>query len=515
MVNLKHKNILKRLESFVSAVFFMVSCSLSPAVTVYASSASSVYSTAELAMALYSLLETAAIAGGIEEGLDDYESGGKLYDAFIDVLRSSSMAGDPDWLRDDMVTFYLNDGSTVSLSDCFGTDGSSALDLPDEDTWSRFRVVEGGGGSVDPGGSGDSGDPDKEPGFDFIKTLKVNGAFLALAGETLKKMFNNGVEGLDRSDYIRSIYSVWSGSYPSGYYVDGYIDIGFDGGFSRCSVLNNYPGPYAFYTFSMQGSVQVEGNDNVGAVYVGAGKIYSASFSVNNDMYKTGASVPYSSYKTSAAYFYDYINYCFDAPLFSSRAAAESYLLNGTEEGLLNGECYDYPELAGSVPEVLAPLAGQNIVPSSVPGVNAALSSAAAALPEPDPAADKSVNNDAYKNAMASALSENMPETLPDPEPDPDPDPGTDESYEQYTVDLTEIFPFCIPFDLIRFLKALDAEPVAPSFEIPFVVEALGIDMSVVFDMSFMDDAVAVFRIGELGCFVIGLMLVTSKVIRW
>lgn len=87
--------------------------------------------------------------------------------------------------------------------------------------------------------------------------------------------------------------------------------------------------------------------------------------------------------------------------------------------------------------------------------------------------------------------------------------------YNQYTVDLTGIFPFCIPFDLIHFLQVLDADPVAPCFEIPFVVEALGIDMTVELDMSFMEGAMKVFRIGELGCFVIGLMLVTSKVIRW
>lgn len=84
-----------------------------------------------------------------------------------------------------------------------------------------------------------------------------------------------------------------------------------------------------------------------------------------------------------------------------------------------------------------------------------------------------------------------------------------------FTADLTEIFPFCLPFDLIRFLDALDAEPVAPCFEIPFVVDVLDINMSVEFDMSFMDDAVAVFRIGELGCFIIGLILVTQKLIKW
>lgn len=84
-----------------------------------------------------------------------------------------------------------------------------------------------------------------------------------------------------------------------------------------------------------------------------------------------------------------------------------------------------------------------------------------------------------------------------------------------FTADLTEIFPFCLPFDLIRFLDALDADPVAPCFEIPFVVEALGIDMAVEFDMSFMDDAVEIFRIGELGCFIISLILVTQKLIKW
>lgn len=42
----------------------------------------------ELTMMLYNLLETVAISSGIKDGLDDYESGSSLYDAFIASVES-------------------------------------------------------------------------------------------------------------------------------------------------------------------------------------------------------------------------------------------------------------------------------------------------------------------------------------------------------------------------------------------------------------------------------------------
>lgn len=106
-----------------------------------------------------------------------------------------------------------------------------------------------------------------------------------------------------------------------------------------------------------------------------------------------------------------------------------------------------------------------------------------------------------------------------DPDPDPDPDPGVtplpDMDVADYKVDLKIIFPFCIPFDFVALLKALDAEPRAPCFTFPVVIPALEYRENVKLDMSIFDDVAQVMRMCEKVSFLIFLMLVTSKVIRW
>lgn len=107
----------------------------------------------------------------------------------------------------------------------------------------------------------------------------------------------------------------------------------------------------------------------------------------------------------------------------------------------------------------------------------------------------------------------------PDIDPDPDPDPGVtplpDMNAADYRVDLKSIFPFCIPFDFIALLKALDAKPRAPCFTFPVVIPALGYREDVKLDLSIFDDVAKVMRTCEKVSFLIFLMFVTSKVIRW
>ncbi len=108
-----------------------------------------------------------------------------------------------------------------------------------------------------------------------------------------------------------------------------------------------------------------------------------------------------------------------------------------------------------------------------------------------------------------------VPDPEPDPVPDPTPEPGEDVVIGDYAIDLRKLFPFCIPFDFIALLRVLDAEPEAPRFEIPFVIPMLGIDITYEIDLSMFNDAMEVIRLFELVSFVIGLMLLTGKVIKW
>lgn len=103
---------------------------------------------------------------------------------------------------------------------------------------------------------------------------------------------------------------------------------------------------------------------------------------------------------------------------------------------------------------------------------------------------------------------------------DPDnPDSG-DTDLDNYKADLRDVFPFCIPFDLIHLLNVLDAEPEAPVFKIPIDLEAgnpftgdkiVDYHSEMVIDLSDYDDAIKVIRILEIIAFLLGLMLITRQ----
>ena len=69
----------------------------------------------ELTMMIYNLLETVAISSGIKDGLDDYESGSSLYDAFIASVES--MAEPPYY--DTIIT--MEDGSKMTVKEALDT----------------------------------------------------------------------------------------------------------------------------------------------------------------------------------------------------------------------------------------------------------------------------------------------------------------------------------------------------------------------------------------------------------
>ena len=127
--------------------------------------------------------------------------------------------------------------------------------------------------------------------------------------------------------------------------------------------------------------------------------------------------------------------------------------------------------------------------------------------PDPDPGTDPDPKPDPKPDPD--------PGTDPDPKPDPDPAPLPDMDAADYKVELTGVFPFCIPFDFIALLKTLDAAPRAPCFDFPVVIPALDYREDVKLDLSIFDDVAKVIRLCEKVSFILFLMFVTSKVIRW
>lgn len=123
--------------------------------------------------------------------------------------------------------------------------------------------------------------------------------------------------------------------------------------------------------------------------------------------------------------------------------------------------------------------------------------------PNPNPSPDPSPNPD--------------PSPDPDPSPEPDPDaPATDEEAAKYTADLTTVFPFCIPFDLIRAFKVLSVQGEAPVYEMPLQIDykSIHVDEHWSIDMSDFSSVIQILRVMETLGFIVGLILVTRKLIR-
>lgn len=89
------------------------------------------------------------------------------------------------------------------------------------------------------------------------------------------------------------------------------------------------------------------------------------------------------------------------------------------------------------------------------------------------------------------------------------------EAAADYKFDLRNLFPFCIPFDIVRILGLFDVSPVAPHVQLPFVIDSLNFSYTFDLDFSAFNSVAAIMRGLEFIVFAIGLAIVTSKVIRW
>lgn len=144
--------------------------------------------------------------------------------------------------------------------------------------------------------------------------------------------------------------------------------------------------------------------------------------------------------------------------------------------------------------------------------------------PEPKPTKKPEVNPN------PGGGTDPQPSGSPDPNPDPDgggdtdPDnpetPTPEEEASPYKADLREIFPFCIPFDLIHLLKVFDAEAEAPVFEFPLDIEMNNpwtgekvVDYHHTFelDMADYEPVIKILRIFQVIFFIIALMLITRQ----
>lgn len=104
--------------------------------------------------------------------------------------------------------------------------------------------------------------------------------------------------------------------------------------------------------------------------------------------------------------------------------------------------------------------------------------------------------------------------TAPTATPLPTPSPGEGIDNTKPIVDLSKFFPFCIPFDLIHLVQALDADPVAPKWSLKLEPPQFPVEWEVTIDLSQFESLAKIFRTGETLLFVVGLILITRGIIK-
>ena len=83
---------------------------------------------------------------------------------------------------------------------------------------------------------------------------------------------------------------------------------------------------------------------------------------------------------------------------------------------------------------------------------------------------------------------------------------------------ISSVFPFCLPFDLYRGIRLLSVKPVAPVLEIPFEVPEFGLfkgyKTTLTIEFEKYDKYFSVFRWGIYFIFALGLVFISTKIVK-
>lgn len=376
----------------------------------------------EFVMMLYNIFETISIASGIKDGLDDYDSGMSLFEAFIGFI--DSLAYDPF----ERFTIYGPDGSVMTQEDMDAlleaAMGNGKLKVrPDKKAFAKYRIIDGTASpsqSPDPSSSPNPDDKYVNP-FTDLQGMFVGANLVAAGADFLSSLQNNAVPEVDPAEYYGTAELFDGYNYQNSRY---YFNISYS---PVSSQIYKSVGAYTIY----KPVVYKDGSDYRWMYY--SSNSFVTSFSLKFALYKSGV----YQFDVTSSFVSSPVSFSSDLPIFSSRSHAENYLLNGSSSGLLNGVPYDYHSMTAAAPNTLENLSGTKLDPAKVPAMNNAMKEAANGVEATG--TDKEANNAemiaAVKAAVAEALAEAQPDpapeptAAPDPEPSTAPDPGTDTNY--------------------------------------------------------------------------------------
>lgn len=525
------KGFIKRITCLLCALLIattaLLSCPLKVKATSLPASVSS-EATIEAMMTLWNILVNGMIASGAGDAVANYDSEKSLFDGFIDfcssMVATNSEYADSFMARtvggqyvslDDLVSAY--DKGTITMPDWWVDEwdvdeetGEDVITLPNEQTWGKYRVGFGDDlASIleawEERGSGSGGsEPEepKEPEFSKLDTFSINAGFLTMMGDFFTSVWNGEVEDVTYGDVANLGQYYYTGSVPkdeNGYYnykgrVVGYCSLDYESGLKICGYItdNGYLSLGYLPAYSNPTKYDIRSPGNI--------------FSTN----------------TSGIQYKEDMVLMFNFPVFENMEDAFTYLTTGDDSLCTNRLDYDYPELITSMHSVMEPLSGVQLSPSTLQKTYTGMKTSYEEDVKTQTSTDIATNTQTYTETMSQTVKDTVTSVSPSPAPSPDmPGTGTDTGTEteteldDYKVDLRMVFPFCLPFDFIALLQALDAEPETPKFKIPFVVPALDLEMTVDIDLSFLDGVMENLRKIELVGFIVYLIFATGKLIKW
>lgn len=445
------KKIKKRIVPLVLAVVIFATSVVSGPASLTAQAASVAVSpemSVEFVMMLYNIFETISIASGIKDGLDDYESGMSLFEAFISFI--DSLAYDP--FKE--FTIYGPDGSVMTQEDMdallASAVGAGKLKVrPNEGEFAKYRVLTGGltpTPSPDPSASpSPSPIPGPGHGTDLNPNIPKRGIgafamgtdmqFQKAAADFLNRVQNNEVPEVDPAKYYGT-----AGLFDGNYEKDSsgnYVIRGTATWTHKNLTLTRF---YKYYSsFSYPICVTISSADSIHDGYSFFRFNGTGLSPVNVDYVCTITEngIVSNDSGSQSSYPVDVGAYQFNVPIFSNGSNALAFLKSGSTDGLLNGVPFDYHSMTAAAPDTLESLSGTKLDPAKVPAMNNAMKEAANGVEATG--TDKEANNAemiaAVKAAVAEALAEAQPDpapeptAAPDPEPSTAPDSGTDTNY--------------------------------------------------------------------------------------
>lgn len=502
---------MKKIMIFLLAAIIGFSSVMTPFYS-KAAMASDIALDAELSELFYTIMVNAMVAAGFMEADSmEYDDAMSCFESFCDAVvpvgtRTDSAGYAVDSSGNRLLLLQNSAGAVIDLSNII-TNGTSAL-KPTREQWEKFTVTQGGGS-----GSGNQG----PLGNGNIETAILGAPiFEAARGWMLSKQESfpvNQLAPLQTSGY-------YNGAKPQSVKVT-YTQ--YNGESSGCIGMR-YHLDYSSTTTAFMFVKNAAGTEYVPYVYLIDSNHLQASLASGAGyyLYDDGR----EAYRYNGINFYSFpINSATDkletnAPIFASQEAALMWMrhiyygepLTATNP-YLNGCPLDLPGLIRLVPSMFDVLAGQKASIEDLLKLKPKLKAALDAMPALDPAADPATNNDKVKETVKDAVKEAVPAT--DPAQDPIIAPAPDADVKKYTYDLSTVFPFCIPFDLVALLKTLCADAKTPKFEVPIAFPAIDYEYTVVIDLSFLDSAAQVIRACMTVSFILALISITPKMIKW